>query len=466
MRSRAWVWLVVMGLAVSVGAADLASVRIDAVPHVRQRPDFCGEACLEMAARWKRSPWTQDDAFNSAVVDPALGRGLHAAELRRAIVAMGYEDAAVWKPVPRAAAGEMVGEQLAALVADLAAGAPSIVCMQAGPQRGTSEHFRLIVGYDREADEVIYHEPAVDDGAYQRMARARFLELWPIGEQPRQVLIRMPLKGEPGKAPPSREFPTAADLAQHVMKLKARLPEGFSFVVERPFIVIGDEPPATVKSRATNTVAWCVAHLRRLYFVKNPTEVIDIWLFKDKTSYEHWSAKLFGDRPNTPYGYYSPRHRALVMNIATGGGTLVHEIVHPFMRANFAKCPSWFDEGLASLYEQSSMRDGKIIGLTNWRLAGLQQAIRDGRTLTLEALCSTTDAGFYGEGAGLHYAMARYLCYYLQEQGLLQRYYHQFVRDHEDDPTGYKTLRDVLANPDMKVFQQRWERWVLLLKFR
>jgi len=47
----------------------------------------------------------------------------------------------------------------------------------------------------------------------------------------------------------------------------------------------------------------------------------------------------------------------------------VHEIVHPFMAANFPDCPAWFNEGLASLYEQSSERDGKIIGLTNWRLA-------------------------------------------------------------------------------------------------
>ena len=41
----------------------------------------------------------------------------------------------------------------------------------------------------------------------------------------------------------------------------------------------------------------------------------------------------------TPYGYYSAAHRALIMNIATGGGTLVHEIVHPFVRANFPQMP-------------------------------------------------------------------------------------------------------------------------------
>lgn len=60
--------------------------------------------------------------------------------------------------------------------------------------------------------------------------------------------------------------------------------------------------------------------------------------------------ELFDDAPGTPYGYYLPGHDAMIMNISTGGGTLVHEIVHPFMAANFPGSPTWFDEGLASLY--------------------------------------------------------------------------------------------------------------------
>ena len=60
-----------------------------------------------------------------------------------------------------------------------------------------------------------------------------------------------------------------------------------------------------------------------------------------------------------------------------GGGTLVHEIVHPFMRANFPACPAWFNEGLASLYEQSAEKDGHIRGLINWRYTALEKAVKD-----------------------------------------------------------------------------------------
>jgi hypothetical protein len=153
------------------------------------------------------------------------------------------------------------------------------------------------------------------------------------------------------------------------------------------------------------------------------------------------------------------------MNIATGGGTLVHEIVHPFMRANFPQCPAWFNEGLGSLYEQSSSRDGHIIGLTNWRLPALQEAIRAKKVPSFQALTATSSAEFYDQDPGTNYAQARYLAYYLQEQGLLGRFYREFRASAATDPTGYATLRSVLGSPDMGAFQKRWESFVLGLRF-
>ena len=47
-------------------------------------------------------------------------------------------------------------------------------------------------------------------------------------------------------------------------------------------------------------------------------KIIDIWLFKDKESYQRHTRELFGETPTTPFGYYSDEHRALIMNIATG----------------------------------------------------------------------------------------------------------------------------------------------------
>ena len=172
---------------------------------------------------------------------------------------------------------------------------------------------------------------------------------------------------------------TEADFTRHVNELQARIikklslpgPHGFSIVVQRPFVVVGDEPRKVVEQRAEDTVKWAVDRLKQDFFTKDPNEILDIWLFKDEASYEKHARLIFGDSPTTPYGYYSSRHKALIMNIATGGGTLVHEIVHPFMEANFSACPPWLNEGLGSLYEQCGDVDGHIHGFTNWRLPGL-----------------------------------------------------------------------------------------------
>jgi hypothetical protein len=259
---------------------------------------------------------------------------------------------------------------------------------------------------------------------------------------------------------------TAADYAQHMMELKKKVPgSGFTVLIQPPFVVIGDDPPATVRRYSEQTVKWAVDHLKAAYFQKDPREILDIWLFRDKESYDKHCRAIFKHAPTTPYGFFSHADRALVMNIATGGGTLVHEIVHPFMAANFPGCPAWFNEGMGSLYEQCGEEDGRIHGYTNWRLAGLQESIRNKRVPPFKTLCSTTDRQFYEDGRVTNYAQARYLCYYLQDRGLLREFYHQFTTNQPKDPGGYETLQRVLGRSDMDAFQKEWEAFVLKLRF-
>ena len=259
---------------------------------------------------------------------------------------------------------------------------------------------------------------------------------------------------------------TDEDYRRHIDSLKKKIPnEEFTILIQKPFVVIGDETPNKVRQRATNTIQWAVKKLKQDYFKEDPNHIIDIWLFKDKGSYEKYCHRLFGSEPSTPYGYYSSANRALVMNIATGGGTLVHEIVHPFIESNFPRCPSWFNEGLASLYEQCREENGRIMGLTNWRLRGLQIHIRDNKVPSFEKLCSTSRYEFYQEDPGTHYSQARYLCYYLQQKGKLRTFYHQFVKNIEQDSTGALTLKIVLAEKDLDRFQEKWERYVMGLRF-
>ena len=441
------------------------TVQISGIPFVRQHPDFCGEAVAAAYLQKLGFAYDQDDVFAASGMDPARGMGVTTRELASALSSIGFETGPVWGKVSAARLDDEMKAQFDALLTDLRRGWPSIVCMRYSARPQTTEHFRLITGYDGTTDEVVYHEPAEDRGANRRMARATFLSLWPLKyERERWTVIRLRL--EPGDLtpPPRQPEHSPADFAQHVMMLKQRLPPGLSVVIESPFVVIGDESPEMVRQRARRTVRWAVERLKAAYFSRDPKRIIDIFLFSGAASYNRHAKLLFGERPDTPFGYYSPRSHAMVMNIATGGGTLVHEIVHPFVEANFPRCPAWFNEGLGSLYEQSADRGGKIVGLVNWRLGGLKRAIRERRVPTFATLTATTRNAFYEEDPGTNYAQSRYLLLHLQEEGRLGTYYRQFLAARREDPTGYQTLQTVLGTTDMQAFEQGWKAWVMSLR--
>ena len=450
----------------AVARADLRTAHVRGVPHVRQKPDFCGEACVAMALQKHGRRGDQDFVFDESGLDPVLARGCHTKELAVAAKKVGFDIGPVWHRV-KANDARSLDRLLEQINNDLRVGHTSLVCMHYDDKPNTTEHFRLITGFDAERDEVVYQEPAIANGGNKRMSRATFLKLWPLKYKRDEwtvILMRMrPTRALRGVASPTF---TNADYTQHIMRLRKRLPnENFHIVVQKPFVVVGDETLQTVQRRSVGTVKWAVDRIRRDYFKQDPNEILDVWLFRDRASYNTNAKKLFGKTPSTPYGYYSSTDKALVMNISTGGGTLVHEIVHPFMESNFPECPAWFNEGLASLYEQSRDQNGHIRGSTNWRLRGLQSAIADGTVPPFKTLCETTTHEFYQEDPGTNYSQARYLCYYLQEQGLLVKYYHEFHRNAKSDPTGYETLKAVLGVRDMAEFKTKWEAYVGGLRF-
>lgn len=247
--------------------------------------------------------------------------------------------------------------------------------------------------------------------------------------------------------------------AKHVANMEMRR--------EAPFVVVADGGEPALE-RGAETVRWAADRLEADFFATRPAKVLPVFLFKDSDSYTQGVAALTGEEPDTPYGFYSHAHNGLFMNIATGGGTLVHEIVHPYVEADFPAAPAWLNEGLGSLFEQSAERDGHIVGLTNWRLGGLQKAIAQGRMPTLDKLTHLTDLEFYGDDSGVNYAAARYLLYYLQETGKLHELYQALRAAAVDDPSGYRTLRATIAalgEDDVTVFEEKWHRYVAALTY-
>lgn len=452
---------------VCVVTSSLYAVVIEEVPHVQQPPDFCGEACIAMYLQKLGFDESSYDVFNRGPVAPEHGRGFYTSDMVQTLREYGFKPGQVSYAIQPDRAEVQLREQFDAVHLALVQGVPSIVCMRANYAPYDSEHFRLIVGYNEDTEEVIYHEPGEPDAAYQRMALSKFLELWPLKYRSDEWrVIRMPLFYDEIK--PSADKPVGfskAHYAQRVMALKRELPEGFHLEVEPPFIVVGNDSPNRVRQHAQQIVRWFARQVEELYFVTPPPEIYTIWLFKDEETYEQYNKSLWGYTPSTPFGYFSQRNGVLVMNIALGGGTLCHEMIHAYMPVNFPACPAWFNEGMGSLYEACNRRDGVVIGMVNWRLPALQRAIRGEALQSLEALMATSDGAFYAD-AGVNYAHARYLCHYLQDEGLLPEFFSEYRDTAEADPTGMQALLKVTGYDSLEALDKDWRQWVLSLQWR
>jgi hypothetical protein len=248
-------------------------------------------------------------------------------------------------------------------------------------------------------------------------------------------------------------------------RLQSRLGDEQPILTHPPFVLGGDLPSETLANWYDETIRPAADAMANSYFQTAPTQPITVLLYSGKESYNQHIERLFGDRDISVYGYYKPQSRTLVMNIGTGGGTLVHELTHALIDFDFPAVPDWFDEGLASLHEQCSFRNGPhgpwIEGHENWRLAGLQKTIRAKRLRPLKAMIAADD--FRGKLEGTNYAQARYFCLRMQRNDRLQKFYREFRGHHSKDPFGVATLERVLAISSWNEFDREFQRWVLTL---
>jgi hypothetical protein len=239
---------------------------------------------------------------------------------------------------------------------------------------------------------------------------------------------------------------------------QARLDEAhFQSLISPPFVLAGDGGIEKLKGYRDRTILAAARALHATYFEAQPTEPILIFLFESEEPYKRLAKKWFDDDDVPHFGFC--RHDGIMlMNISTGGGTLVHEVVHALIKPDFPSVPTWFNEGLASLYEQCDLDGDRIVGLKNWRLPALKKAIREDRLRPIDEMIADRD--FYNaDRVGLNYAQARYLLMYLQEKGRLKQFYSDFRAAAKDDPSGVETLHAV-APGKWQDFERQWRAWV------
>ncbi len=201
-------------------------------------------------------------------------------------------------------------------------------------------------------------------------------------------------------------------------------------------------------------------------FGTKPAAAISVYLFANAASYEAFCKKSYDAPCIAHYGFYEPGKRNMVMNAGLGLGTLTHEIVHPLVETDFPKAPTWLNEGIASVFEAPVIgKPGEIHGVKNWRHPRLKRAMTNSseRGLArLDALFGMQDDVFRGDHEDLNYALARYVCQWLDERGKLWPFYQRWRDTADADPTGVKAFRDVVGMTPAEA-NAAWSKWTLAL---
>jgi hypothetical protein len=234
-------------------------------------------------------------------------------------------------------------------------------------------------------------------------------------------------------------------------------------VTEAPFILAGPGWTLASLHTVTDLVRRALDALYTGRFTTHPARPVAVYLFASAEPYERFCRSHLGEKCMSPFGFYRPDVRTIVMNAGPGIGTLTHEMVHPLVEADFPSAPTWIDEGLASLFEAPVLsRAGEIHGAKNWRLPRLRQAVTSAKEqgqATLTALFGMSDSTFRDDDESLHYAMARYACQWLDERGQLWTFYRTW-RDHAtDDPTGEKAFLAATGQTPAQA-TGAWQAWV------
>ncbi|MGE3854907.1 MAG: putative Ig domain-containing protein, partial [Planctomycetota bacterium] len=180
-------------------------------------------------------------------------------------------------------------------------------------------------------------------------------------------------------------------------------------------------------------------------------------------------------RPSPNYGgWYNPGQRLLICgNI---GFVLTHEFTHALHFADLERRLKdtfahkiWFLEGMATLFEDSKLPEtdtDKVIPVPNGRLRIIQAAVAMNRAFPWETYMAWGRDPFMDPAnVSVSYAQARYMTWWLNEQGKLKAFYEAYsatCRQGDRGAAGIVAMEQVIGKP-LAACEAEWKQWVRTL---
>ncbi|MBK7402808.1 MAG: hypothetical protein IPJ34_42935 [Myxococcales bacterium] len=252
-------------------------------------------------------------------------------------------------------------------------------------------------------------------------------------------------------------------LAQHTTRARSDLGEGARIAVIEPAFVLA--APSNVTEQVFVDTE---AQLRRLYAglvgagLDPPPSgaATALYLLPGAGSYQtfcftKWDKPCLSDR-----GFFVASDRLAVVDLANGGTlTVLHEAVHPLVLAHFPGIPAWFYEGLSALFEVPRYEEGVLHGDRKARAGYLPHEQKKlAPRVRLDKLFAMDELAFRRD-ASESYAIARFVCLWLDEKGYLWPFFHRF-REIAWRDSGAQAFRDVVGLT-LAEAQPVWESWVI-----
>ena len=161
-----------------------------------------------------------------------------------------------------------------------------------------------------------------------------------------------------------------------LMTARELLPDAQALVYDHFLIVSASGHTESDLVSIGQTLARFLRFLETTYDISPPRHYVTVYLVNDSQDLSEMAARLHGlDVSPATVGYAFVDDASVVGTVpGTAAGTILHELFHLLVRAEFGDIPQWLDEGIASLYEVSGRRGDHYMGLPNWRgpvLAGL-----------------------------------------------------------------------------------------------
>lgn len=171
---------------------------------------------------------------------------------------------------------------------------------------------------------------------------------------------------------PPAAFPGSRDVddASIVAALERKLPEVSSVAVEGYFIVASSRSRAETMRLARRIAAYDAA-MRRQHFPHLDKRRTLVILAENRAEMERMAKTLYpalsvSSLPAT--GFYHREDRLILASIDTGDGAVVHALMHALVQDDNPDAPTWFEEAMATLYEDGEWTDDRLTPVLDERM--------------------------------------------------------------------------------------------------